>query len=250
MQKISNAIRQGAEAFLRRQNRTIMALAVLVRRPDLHRLRGAAEPPRLRPGELVAGTGDVDHHLLRLRRRLLGVRRLRGDVDLHPQQLPHRPRRPLQHQPGPPHRPARRGGLRPAGGGHEPARRGRPLRPGERLQQRRGVGRHPPAHRGLRLRRLLRGPVRPVGRRDLHQGGRRRRRPGGQGRGGHPRGRPPQPGGDRRPGGRQRRRLRRPWRRPVRVHRRREHRRHDPGRLAGPGGRRGRAGRSRPGSSA
>ena len=29
MQKISNAIRQGAEAFLRRQNRTIMALAVL-----------------------------------------------------------------------------------------------------------------------------------------------------------------------------------------------------------------------------
>ena len=30
MQKISNAIRQGAEAFLRRQNRTIMALALLV----------------------------------------------------------------------------------------------------------------------------------------------------------------------------------------------------------------------------
>ena len=30
MQKISNAIRQGAEAFLRRQNRTIMALAVVV----------------------------------------------------------------------------------------------------------------------------------------------------------------------------------------------------------------------------
>ena len=30
MQKISNAIREGAEAFLRRQNRTIMALAILV----------------------------------------------------------------------------------------------------------------------------------------------------------------------------------------------------------------------------
>ncbi|MCU0282147.1 MAG: sodium/proton-translocating pyrophosphatase, partial [Acidimicrobiia bacterium] len=30
MQKISNAIRQGAEAFLRRQNRTIMMLAIVV----------------------------------------------------------------------------------------------------------------------------------------------------------------------------------------------------------------------------
>ncbi len=84
--------------------------------------------------------------------------------------------------------------------------------------------------RRLRLRRQLRRPVRPAGRRHLHQGRRRRLRPRGQGGEGHPRGRPPQRGRDRRPRWRQRRRLRRPWGRPVRVHRRREHRRHDPGR--------------------
>ena len=49
---------------------------------------------------------------------------------------------------------------------------------------------------------------------------------------GHPRGRPAQPRRHRRPRGRQRRRLRGPRRGPLRVHGRREHRRHDPGRDA------------------
>ena len=85
-------------------------------------------------------------------------------------------------------------------------------------------------HRRLRLRRLVRGAVRPARRRYLHQGRRRRLGPRRQGRGGHPRGRPAQRGRHRGPRRRQRRRLRRSWRRPVRVHRRREHRGHDPGR--------------------
>ena len=75
-----------------------------------------------------------------------------------------------------------------------------------------------------RLRRLADLDLRPSRRRHLHQGRRRRRRPGRQGRGRHPRGRSPQPGGDRRQCRRQCRRLRRHGRRPVRDlcrHRRR-----------------------------
>ena len=53
-------------------------------------------------------------------------------------------------------------------------------------------------------------------RRHLHQGRRRRRRPGRQGRGRHSRRRPAQPGGDRGQRRRQRRRLRRHGGRPVR----------------------------------
>ena len=71
--------------------------------------------------------------------------------------------------------------------------------------------------RRLRVRWLAAGPVPAGRRRHLHQGRRRRRRPGRQGRGRHPRGRPPQPGHHRRQRGRQRRRLRRHGRRPVRV---------------------------------
>ena len=73
---------------------------------------------------------------------------------------------------------------------------------------------------GPRLRRLADLRLRPSGRRHLHQGGRRGRRPRRQDRGRHPRGRPAQPGGDRRQRGRQRRRLRRHGRRPLRDLRR------------------------------
>ncbi len=96
------------------------------------------------------------------------------------------------------------------------------------------------ADRRLRLRRQLRGPLRPARRRDLHEGRRRRRRPGRQGRGRHPRGRSAQPGRDRRPRRRQRGRLRRPRRRPLRVDGGRERRRHDPRHRALPGVRAGR----------
>ena len=100
---------------------------------------------------------------------------------------------------------------------------------------------HP--HR-LRLRRLAAGPVPAGRRRHLHQGRRRRCRPGRQGRGRHPRGRPPQPGHHRRQRGRQRRRLRRHGRRPVR-----ELRGH-PGRLDHPRRRRVPLHRRQPGARA
>ncbi len=50
----------------------------------------------------------------------------------------------------------------------------------------------PDGARGLRLRRRPAGHVHPGRRRHLHQGSRRRRRPGRQGGAEHPRGRPPQ----------------------------------------------------------
>ena len=73
---------------------------------------------------------------------------------------------------------------------------------------------------GFRLRLVADLDLRASRRRHLHQGRRRRRRPGRQGRSRHPRGRPAQPGGDRRQRRRQRRRLRRHGRRPVRDLRR------------------------------
>ena len=89
MQEISNAIKEGAEAFLRRQNRTIGLLAVLLAvvifllygfvrahhdfDPVPHR-----HAPRL-----------LDHALLRPGRGLLGDRRLRRHVGLDPHQHPH-----------------------------------------------------------------------------------------------------------------------------------------------------------------
>ena len=72
------------------------------------------------------------------------------------------------------------------------------------------------AARRPRVRRLADLDLRAAGRRHLHQGCRRRRRPRRQGRGGHSRGRSAQPGGDRRQRRRQRRRLRRHGGRPVR----------------------------------
>jgi K(+)-stimulated pyrophosphate-energized sodium pump len=74
---------------------------------------------------------------------------------------------------------------------------------------------HPAAGRPG-LRRLADLDLRAPGRRHLHQGRRRRRRPRRQGRGRHSRGRSAQPGRHRRQRGRQRRRLRRHGGRPVR----------------------------------
>ena len=65
-------------------------------------------------------------------------------------------------------------------------------------------------------------------RRHLHEGRRRRRRPGRQGRGRHPRGRSPQRRDDRRQRRRQRRRLRRHGRRHLRKLRSDDRRRDDP----------------------
>ena len=137
---------------------------------------------------------------------------------------------------GPRRRSARAVGRLPQRRGHRPAGG----RPG--ADRRRRLLRHPdlvlgPGAQGgdrrsdrPRLRRFADLRVRPPGRRHLHQGRRRGRRPGGQDRGRHPRGRPAQPGGDRRQRGRQRRRLRRHGRRPVRDLRRHRGRRDAAGR--------------------
>ena len=89
-----------------------------------------------------------------------------------------------------------------------------------------------PAAGRPRLRRLADLDLRAAGRRHLHQGRRRRRRPGRQGRGRHSRGRSAQSGGDRRQRRRQRRRLRRHGGRPVRNLRRDDHRDDAAGRAA------------------
>ena len=94
------------------------------------------------------------------------------------------------------------------------------------LHARMGVDRRSRAARAGRpgVRRFADLDLRATGRRHLHQGRRRRRGPGGQGRSRHSRGRPAQPGGDRRQRRRQRRRLRRHGRRPVRDLRGHRHR--------------------------
>ena len=79
------------------------------------------------------------------------------------------------------------------------------------------VGGGPRHHRAWRL---IGGVVRPGGRRDIHQGRRRGRRPGRKGRVRHTRGRRAQPRGDRRQRWRQCRRCRRDGCRPLRVVRR------------------------------
>ena len=139
-----------------------------------------------------------------------------------------RPHRLHRHEP-------RRARQRPHGG-RRPRRQDGPRAPGRVPHRRRvrHVLRRPGPHRRhdhhddlpehelgdphrVRVRRLAARPVPPGRRRHLHQGRRRRRRPRRQGRGGHPRGRPPQPGHHRRQRRRQRRRLRRHGLRPVRV---------------------------------
>ena len=90
------------------------------------------------------------------------------------------------------------------------------------------------SHRGrrpgrARLRRLADLDLRPSRRRHLHQGRRRRRRPGRQGRGRHPGGRSAQSRHHRRQRRRQRRRLRRHGGRPVRDLRGDDRRHHGAG---------------------
>ena len=235
MRQISDAIREGAEAFLSRQYRTIGMLSIVAAAAIFGFYFFNRDVKNIE--EMGVGTFWKVTLSFLIGRPVLRDRRLHRHVRLDPRQHPHRHRRDDEPQQGPPARAARGRRLRPRRGLHEPARRGRPVlavRRDARLPARAAPDRR------LRLRRELRRPLRPARRRDLHQGGRRRRRPRRQGRGGHPRGRPAQPGGHRGPRGRQRRRLRRPRRRPLRVDGGREHRRHDPRHRALPGVRPGR----------
>ena len=113
---------------------------------------------------------------------------------------------------------------RHARGGPRAARRGRLLRRADpRRHGRAGCDRRAPR---ARLRWFADLRLRPSGRRHLHQGGRRGRRPRRQDRGRDPGGRSAQPRGDRRQRGRQRRRLRRHGGRPLRDLRRDRRGRH------------------------
>ena len=202
MQAISRAVQEGATAYLRRQYTIIAGVAVV-----LAIVLGVALEAQDREGILTAIGFLIGGTLLRLgrlhRHERVGTRqRPRGRVGA------------LGRVAGPRGRLQGRRGHRPARGGPGAAGRRRLLRdpdPGRHRRARRD--RRP---RRARLRRLADLGLRPSGRRHLHQGRRRRRRPRRQDRGRHPRGRPAQPGRDRRQRGRQRRRLRRHGGRPVR----------------------------------
>ncbi len=221
MQDISNAIREGAEAF--------MATAVPRHRHHGHRHR---HRPLRRLLHALAASCHQDRLCLPRRRGLLGSLGLHRDVRLHPRQHPYRSRRTPQHEPRAPYRSPWRRSHRPRRGCTLPRRSRRSLpglwgtgqSPGRRLSTRR-----------LRLRRIADRALCPARRRHLYQGRGCRRRPRRQGGGRHTRRRPAQPGRHRRPRRRQRGRLRRPRRGHLRVHRSGERRRHDPGRNLIPG---------------
>ena len=229
MQDVAGTIFEGAVAFIRRQYTTIGILAVVGAVVigaviTIFETKEVADTEDLRPRPRLADRPGVPR-----RRRLLDGVRDHRHVHQRQGRTSGRPRPPGAAS-------SRRSRSRCAA---EPSRASSssPCRCSAStassrlfggLVRRPGDARRAVPHRRLRLRRLVRGPVRPARRRHLHQGRRRRLGPRRQGREGHPRGRSAQRGRRRGPRRRQRRRLRRPRRGPVRVDRRREHRRDDP----------------------
>ena len=197
MQRLSAAIQEGAQAYLKRQYTVIGAVGVV--------LFIALIP--LQNIEVAIGFAD--------RRPRLRGGRLHRHERLGPRQRPRGRGGPRRHRPGAQRRLPRRRRHRHARRRPRAARRRRLLRDPHVDLRRRDQGGRGRAHRP-RLRRLADLRLRPSGRRHLHQGRRRRRRHRRQDRGRHPGGRPAQPGRDRRQRGRQRRRLRRHGGRPLR----------------------------------
>ena len=127
MRAISDAIREGAEAFLSRQYRTIAHALGGRGRGHLRLL--LREPRRQEHRRDGLGDGLQGHPLLHHRRALLGHRRLHRHVRLDPGQHPDRGGGHDQPQQGAAARAAGGRRVRPDRGGHEPAGRGRPLLP-------------------------------------------------------------------------------------------------------------------------
>jgi hypothetical protein len=176
-----------------------------------HRGRGAGRADRLLPGR-------QDGHRLRDWRGAVGRLRLHRHERVRARQCAHRTGRHQGHWPGTGRGLSRRRHHRHAGGGPGPAGRDRLLLVphGRRHPNRRqGPGRAAEPADRLCVRLVTDLHFCASGRRHLHQGRRRGRRPGGQGGSRHPRGRPAQPGRDCRQRGRQRGRLRGHGRRPV-----------------------------------
>ena len=176
-----------------------------------HRLRdieGDLQTGRFHRTELRSGW-PVPNAGVHPRLSGFGLHRLHRHDAGHPWQRPHR--RCSAHQQ---HAQGTRRGVPHRRRGRHVHRRPRPAR---RIADHHGVPEHLLGHpHRLRLWWIAACAVPACRRRHLHQGGRRGRRPGGQGRSWHPRRRPPQPGDHRRQRGRQRRRLRRYGGRPVR----------------------------------
>ena len=193
MEDVAGTILEGAVAFIRRQYFTIGVLAIVGAVAigiiiSVFETEAVADTP-VYGANLGIRTG---YRLPRRRRLLDGVwhhRHVRGRAGQRPDGIG----RPPQPRRGCPGRHARRRRLG--------LPRGLPVAP-RRLPHVRRVRRSQPRyrrpgavpHRRLRLRGELRRPVRPARWRDLHEGRRRRLGPRRQGRGRHPRGRPPQCG--------------------------------------------------------
>ena len=170
------------------------------------RVRGAGggDPLRREP----RGRHRTRRALVPDRGALLGGGGLVRNAGRHRRERAHRERGPDLDRPGP-----ARGLRRRVGDGDVRGRARDPgpvgvvplLHPGGVRSGRRSPGTGAAGAVGVQPRRVLDRALRPGGRRHLHQVGRRRRRPGGQGRSGDSRGRPAQPGGDRGQRRRQRR---------------------------------------------
>src|SRR5437773_12338023 len=135
MQDIAAAITEGAEAFLRRQNRTIAVIGLGV--AALIFILYAAVRPHNPNDPTTTFNMAIATTLSFVFGALCSHRRLHRHVRLHPGQPPHRLRGALEPQPRAADRAPRRRGLGALRRRHEPARRGRPLRTHARLRRRR-----------------------------------------------------------------------------------------------------------------